>query len=185
MWLICSLSVVLALTLAVGAAQAAQPSEGRDTLVAQAVQLGSAPATPGARPIFSDDFSGPELSSDWEVVNRDPDSYLVENHYLLILANSVGGLEKEKSKNIFRLRKSLPDTDWVITAKLNAKVQTAREVFSLGLYDDAKNSLTASLYSSRDCCSTRLRLQISKVSAGQTVEMHVDVMERATTQPFD
>jgi hypothetical protein len=177
------LGIAVLVILAVAAARAGPPAAAGEMRYAQAVPLGNAPAAPGAKPFFSTDFggrdlSGADLSRDWEVENPDPDGYLLEDHALLIVASSFGGLDKEKSRNIFRLRSPLPDADWVVTLRLKAEFQTFKEAFAFGLYDDQKNFLAASLYSSHDCCSGYLTLQLVKVVGGQMTEMHVPAFKK-------
>jgi hypothetical protein len=156
--------------------------------VAQAVPLATPPAAPTKPPqtVFSDHFPGTELASVWEVVNRNPDNYIVEGGNLLIIARSVGGFGSDKSQNIFRLNKPMPDSNWVITVTLNVKFQTLRESFAFGLLDDPQNYLAAQLYARSTCCGySDLVLQILKISGGQTTQFDVPVTPTKTAaQPI-
>jgi len=48
-------------------------------------------------------------------------------------------MAKENVPNLFRLTKSMPKGNWVMTAKFTIKYQTAQERPYLALYQDAKN----------------------------------------------
>jgi hypothetical protein len=155
---------------------AANDPRAAELQVAQALPLATPPAAPAiaAKPpqtVFSDHFPGSELANVWEVINRNQDNYIVEGGNLLIIARTVGALGNEKSQNIFRLNKPMPDSNWVITVRMNVEFQTLRESFTFGLIDDPQNYLTAQLYSRSTCCgNSDLMLRINKVSSGQTTE---------------
>ena len=83
--------------------------------------------------------------TDW-IANPNPSNFIIERGHLLVIAHSAGGLSKAGSRNIFRLLKPIPNSDWSITAEFTVKFRTAREDFSIGLIDDAKNYLVARFY---------------------------------------
>ena len=136
------------------------------------MQLASPPATLPAKPqtIFAEHFTGNDLGSAWEVINRNPDNYIVEGGNLLIVARTPGGFGNDKAANIFRLTKPMPDGNWGVTVRFAVEFQTLRESLFVGLMDDAQNYLAAQLYSRSVCCDTDLILRIVKVSGGQTTE---------------
>jgi hypothetical protein len=125
--------------------------------------------------IFSDHFPGSELASVWDVANRNPENYLVENDKLLIVARTPGGFGDDKSMNIFRLNKPIPDANWVITIKFTAEVQTWRESLMFGLIDNPQNYLAAQFYSWNSCCDSGLILRVMKVADGQTTQFDLPV----------
>jgi len=90
---------------------------------------------------FRDDFDGEELAEHWEVLNPDPDSYIVEDGKLLIIGATAGRLEGGKVPNIIRLTKPLPKGDWVITVKFTVGYQTGKESSFLSLYENKDNFL--------------------------------------------
>ena len=57
---------------------------------------------------FVDTFDGVDLGDHWELLNPDPNSYIVENGSLSILAAATSGLTRDDLQNIFRLTKGLP-----------------------------------------------------------------------------
>jgi hypothetical protein len=96
-----------------------------------------------SRAHFFDDFSGNELSADWEVLNPDTSSYVVEKGELLILNGSEVSLSAGSVPNLFRLKKPMPEGDWQITMRLQLDVQTRYEWFGFGLHKDQDNHLMA------------------------------------------
>ncbi len=99
---------------------------------------------------FFDDFEGEELQTHWEVLNPDPDAYIVENGQLLIIGLESNNIESGKVKNLFRLKKPLPEGDYIITMKFSVSLQTDREVPFLALYED-KDNFVATSYQT-NCC---------------------------------
>jgi len=157
--------------------------------VAQAVQLATPPSPPAKPPhvIFADHFSGTGLSNEWEVVNGNPEHYVIDSGNLLIVARSVGGLGIDKSENIFRLKKPLPDGNWGITIKLDVEIQTMRENLIFGVMDDAQNYLAARLHSVLGgcCAQNHLGLDVIKVVDNQLTEFDVSVaLPTAAAQPI-
>ena len=110
--------------------------------VAQAAPKPPKPKKPkkkGLKEVFRDDFKGEELAENWEVINPNPDGFIVEDGSLLIISGNPGSLATEKVENLFRLTEPLPKGDWTMTAKLKINFQTSKEVFFLGLYQDKNN----------------------------------------------
>lgn len=100
-----------------------------------------------AEPLFIDEFDGDSLSSNWEVLNEDADSYIVEDGKLLVIGTNAGHLNKAPVPNIFRLKSGLPKGDWVATIKFSIPYQTGKEAPFIGIYEDKDNHLVGSTYS--------------------------------------
>lgn len=113
-----------------------------------------APKKPELEVYFEDNFDGDALGDDWEVMNPNPDAYIVENGMLGILANGgiTQSLEEETVPNVFKLLKVLPAGDWVATMRILTDVQTVRERYILGLIKDKDNMLFGSVGPHTDCC---------------------------------
>jgi len=94
-----------------------------------------------AEPLLMDEFDGDSLQAHWEVLNEDPDSYIVENGQLLLIGTSGGQLKKGDVPNIMRLKADLPQGDWVATIKFSVPYQTGREAPFIGIYEDGDNHL--------------------------------------------
>jgi Ca-activated chloride channel family protein len=91
---------------------------------------------------FRDDFDGTDLKEHWEVINPDPESFIVENGELLMVAASqTPTLNTAQSPNIFKLSNDLPKGDWVLSASFSIDFQTEQEAIFLGLYDTEKDYL--------------------------------------------
>ena len=87
--------------------------------------------------VFVDDFDGEDLADHWEVINPDPDAFIVEEGGLLMLSTgSSPALGSGEMPNVFRLVTDLPKGDWVLTATYNVEFQTNFEAPFLGLYTD-------------------------------------------------
>ncbi|MCP3982808.1 MAG: hypothetical protein GY723_00375 [bacterium] len=93
---------------------------------------------------FRDDFEGEDLGGQWEVLNPDPDAYIVEGGNLLMIATQAESID-DKVTNLVRLATPLPKGDWVATMQLRIDYQTGRENAFLGLYEDSKNYLLFSV----------------------------------------
>jgi len=100
--------------------------------------------------VFRDDFDGEELLDHWEVVNPDPDSFIVENGTLLLLASKKDGMKNSKIPNLLKLVKELPKSDWVATIKLSGEFQTGVDDFWFGVYNDHENYLAGQFWLKRD-----------------------------------
>ena len=91
---------------------------------------------------FRDDFDGDELADHWEVVNPDPDAFIVEDGGLIILSSGNSThLDSGKVPNIFKLTTPLPKGDWTLSAAIDVAFQTTLERPFIGLYQDEKNYL--------------------------------------------
>lgn len=97
-----------------------------------------------AEPLLLDEFDGDKLSAHWEVLNGDPEGYIVEDGKLLIIGASQGHLKSAKVPNIIRLKAAPPKGDWVATIKFTMPYQTGREAPFLAIYEDKDNHLAAS-----------------------------------------
>jgi len=94
------------------------------------------PPKPKAKVYFQDDFDGSDLKPHWEVVRPNPDSYIVENGELLVVSSKVGSLPQDDVENLFVLKESLPQGDWIMTAGFKIDFQTMQERAFIGLYEN-------------------------------------------------
>lgn len=122
---------------------------------------------------FEDNFDGSELSGEWEVLNPKPDNYIVEDGKLQV----VYAQEQEKQgadnvENMFKLKKGMPEGNWVATMRIIPEVQTMRERYDLMVYKDPDNLLVATAGNYVECCgySANLGLWSDKRSAGKNTE---------------
>lgn len=106
----------------------------------------AAPAEPALTEYFRDEFEGESLDGNWEVLNPNPDMFLVEDGELLVVSpGKAGSLLEDNIPNIFRLSKALPDGDWVLTARIIPEFQTGQEDIFLGLHESKDNYLLSRL----------------------------------------
>ena len=109
--------------------------------------------------VWRDDFDGEELADHWEVINPDPESFIVENGVLTVIAASHEPLQgSDKLSNIFRLTKPLPKGDWTVTMRLKPEVSTFRENYIMGIYSDKDKMLTATAGTRLYCCDGAITL---------------------------
>ena len=122
--------------------------------VAEIKQVAQTPAEPQFIEYYRDDFDGDELSEKWEILNPDPDLFIVEDGALLLVSDSAGLLSAGAVKNHLKLPDSLPEGDWIMTARFTIEFQTSGERPFIGLYQDADNYLEiagVSLYKKNLC----------------------------------
>jgi Ca-activated chloride channel family protein len=123
--------------------------------------------------VFEDDFDGEELATHWDVLNPNPNQYLVEAGDLLLIGKDVGGLTNSESANIMQLIEELPKGDWTITVEFTPDLKTGKEILSFGLYTDEKNFVSTSVFGHTSyCCSVgnasnALLLETAKVTDGE------------------
>ncbi|MFH1489245.1 MAG: VWA domain-containing protein [Pseudomonadota bacterium] len=115
----------------------------KEAITAVKQVVAAAEPKPQPKLYFQDDFNGAELGDQWEVLNPNPDGFIVEDGQLLIINSSMGAFAEENIENLFRLKKTIPKGDWMMTARVKIDFQTSQEKFVLGLYKDKKNYIMA------------------------------------------
>jgi hypothetical protein len=140
------------------------------------------PPAPTAVVYFSDDFSEPELAPHWDMLNPNPDQFIVENGHLLVIGKAEGGMTAATTPNIFKLAKDLPPGDWTATIVLKTTLQTGRDLFSFGLYDDDKNFIAGTFYGQNDVCcyQSGLFLRTVKMAGGEKTEFGREAYPQGT-----
>ena len=149
--------------------------------VEEVTQLAQAEPEPEPEPElwFEDNFDGDGLADHWEIINPEPDAFIVENGVLTVVASSevligsAGDLP-----NIFRLTKSMPKGDWIATMRFKTELSTLREIYGMGLYTDKKNMLMGTMGNRNTCCKNELVLSLwgEKVSKGQKTDFALEIL---------
>lgn len=115
-----------------------------------------APAPPPApkepQVVFRDDFDGEDLDPAWQVMNPNPDMYIVEEGELLSLTADPTETEDQIAANVFRLNDAPPKGDWTATAEINVDFQSDQDRVYFGLYDGKANYLLNILSASSGSC---------------------------------
>lgn len=126
-------------------------------------------ATAQAEIYFEDDFNGDELSSDWTVLNEDPEFYLVEDGVLTLLVPDRTSPRFGEALNTMVLNKPVPKGDWKLTVRLTFTPQTLGEIFQAGVAQDKDNGLFSifSLYTP-SYVDTYINLTGHKISKGKS-----------------
>ncbi len=127
------------------------------------------PAT--AEEVFKDDFDGDALDERWEVINPNPDSYIVENGKLLVVYQEELPVGNEALANRFRLAMPMPKGDWEATIRFEPEFQTLREVMYFGLFQDSENYMLGTWLVNSWCCYARnLSIVATKNAGGKKAE---------------
>ncbi len=122
------------------AAADAEELTGALTEVAEA-----APAP--AAPLIDDDFDRSELGESWEVINSEPNNYILDDGTLLTLTTVPTYVGQENQTNVFRWTgQPLPEGDWDMSVDFTSEFTTRRSTIETGIYADRENFVTASLY---------------------------------------
>jgi len=117
---------------------------------------------------FEDNFEGDDLAEHWEIINPDPEYFIVENGVLTVLSSSKITIDSQDNlPNIFRLTKDLPSGDWKATIRFTPELSTLRENYSLGLYSDNENMLMGFLGNRLANGNIALNLTGIKISKGK------------------
>jgi Mg-chelatase subunit ChlD len=118
--------------------------------------------------IFEDKFDGTDLSGEqWEVINRNPDRYIVEKGELLLVNPGAAGFRNKDASNVIRLKSELPDGDWDIVVDAKLIFQTRTDSFNIGLLNDDKNYLNVAVtFSGSEGCN-KIEFGIGRMSNGE------------------
>lgn len=103
------------------------------------------PAAPVAKEYFRDDFDGTDLGEHWEIMNPDPDSFIVEDDKLLIVTDDFKGLANADFPNLFKLTKEMPEGDWEAEIAFTLEAPTALETVYLGSYSEPEKWVASRL----------------------------------------
>ncbi len=126
------------------------------------------PAPKGPTLYFIDEFDGSTLSPDWQVVNPDPENYLVEDGKLTIVARDGLNANFGRGVNMLRLNRPMPKGNWTVTARLIIAPQTFGETFRMGLARDVDNGLYAAMVMDTvNYARTNVDLRGEKLSKGK------------------
>ena len=97
------------------------------------------PPKKALKEVFRDDFKSDGLSDHWEVVNPDPEAFIVEEGGLLMVAGAgTPALNSGEAANVFKLSEKFPKGDWVLSASFDVDFQTGKEAVFLGIFDNEK-----------------------------------------------
>ena len=106
-------------------------------------ELAPPPQPPKPVVYFEDNFDGDELADHWEILNPNPDGFIVEDGNLLTIAETPGSLPNDNVENLFLLDKAFPQGDWRLTMHVNVVPQAKAETIALGIYQDKDNYILA------------------------------------------
>ncbi len=128
------------------AVEETQRAEAPVVQLAQATTETVTDAAPVRELLFVEDFDGFDLSESWQVVNPNPDNFIVEDGALLAISSKNTRMSNPEAENIFVLDYELPRGDFDIVFTFDGELQTGRDLIEVGLYRDPQNYLNARLY---------------------------------------
>jgi len=150
----------------------ASNAEGLKTALGEVKKVVQETPKPERTIYFHDDFDGDDLSEHWEIINPDPDSFIVENGELLMINSTGASFAGENIGNLFNLSKPLPEGDWTATAKITVDFQSRLEQVFFGLYADKENYLVSILNTGYDGNHGRHYLFVSPTKASKGAITH-------------
>jgi Mg-chelatase subunit ChlD len=153
---------------------AANSTEGFAKAVEAAAKKPKKPKPPEFTEVFRDDFDGDELLDHWEIINPNPDRFIVEDGQLLVVGKISAKLnnpDKISQENFFKLNKELPKGDWILSAKMSVKFQTIHELPRIGIIDKPDKHISARIYTHKGTFAW-LNLQILKQTVGGSRRKH-------------
>lgn len=117
---------------------------------------------------FEDQFDGDALSDAWELRNEEPDSWLVEDGKLIMIAPDKQDVGFEVSRNVLVLKEPVPKGDWTMTVGFNMPPQAMGEELDIGVATDGDNLLVARFYYHSDNYARSIAyVEGRKVAKGQ------------------
>ncbi len=132
-----------------------------------------------AAPLIEDRFDRAELGESWEVINPDPANYILDGGTLLTLTTEPTYVGQDNQTNVFRWAgQPMPEGDWDMSVDFTSDFTTRRSTIEMGIYEDADNFITASLFgdgSSND----RVVLQVKSVVNGEASRSNVTFADDA------
>lgn len=108
-------------------------------------------AVPKAKPqasyqeVLRDDFDGSALSEKWNILNPNASAYSVADGKLKLDADNQSGESGVAIKNVLQLKTALPQKDWRLSAQVDMQPQTSHEEFSIGVTQEHKHYISASI----------------------------------------
>ena len=118
--------------------------------------------------VFEDKFDGKDLSADsWEILNRNPDRYIVEKGELLLVNPAAAGFQHKDSVNIVRLNQEMPAGDWDVVIDAKLQFQSLSDAFNVGLMTDETSFLRlVASWTGSDTCS-KLDFGVTRLASGE------------------
>ncbi|PQO24329.1 hypothetical protein C2I36_03480 [Rhodobacteraceae bacterium WD3A24] len=149
-----------------------------DELTGALTEVAEAAPDPAA-PMIDDDFDRAELGESWEVINPEPNNYIVDDSTLLTLTTVPTFVGQENQTNVFRwVGQPLPDGDWDMSVEFTSEFTTRRSTIEMGIYEDRQNFVVTALYgdgSSND----RIILQVTSNVGGEKSDVNVTFADDA------
>ncbi len=149
-----------------------------------------APSKPVANPVlapvptkfFEDGFDGEDLTDGWDVINPNPDRYVVDSGELIMIAGTPAGAPSQKNmENIITHDKALPKGDWEIEVDFKIEMQQGSEAFYFGVMNDHKGWMAAGLKANLGRGEVSINSFIAKNESGKLARFDSPVAKSRDT----
>ena len=148
------------------------------TLTAAGFLIGTVNAIAQSTVYFEDKFDGDALAPEWQVLNENPDAYLVESGVLTLLSADQIPTALATAPNILKLNKPVPKGDWTMTTRFTFTPQSMGENIRIGLTSDENNSLLSSFQlSSYNYALTQMYLRGDKLAKGKVTSFTRNIFQ--------
>lgn len=133
----------------------------------------AAEPTPAPEPVkslaFEDSFEGKDLNPHWEVLNPNPDRYIIDDGKLLLVMPGLQVMEVENPDfpNLVQAIDAIPDGDWAIEAVVDFELQTSSDKAYIGVMDDQQGWIAAGIYGKGVYGGCRVYAYLDKFEGGQ------------------
>lgn len=152
-------------------------AEAFNSAIKEVSDMTAAEPTPAPEPepepvseiVFEDAFDGKELSPSWEVLNPNPDRYIIDDGKLLLVMPGlqVMQIESPDFPNLVQAIDAIPDGDWTIEAVVDFELQTSSDKAYIGVMDDQQGWIAAGIYGKGVYGGCRVYAYLDKFEGGQ------------------
>lgn len=130
-------------------------------------------------PLIDDDFDRADLGESWEVINPDPNNFILDNSTLLTLTTVPTYVGQENQTNVFRwVGQPLPEGNWDMNVEFSSEFTTRRSMIETGIFEDQQNFVVAALYGDGSSNDT-IVLQVKSVVNGEVTRSNVTFADDA------
>ena len=148
------------------------------TFAAFVILVGTANAFAQYTVYFEDRFEVDSLAPEWQVLNENPDAYLVESGVLTLLSADRIPTEYATAPNVLKLNKPVPKGDWTMTTRFKFTPQSMGENIRIGLATDENSSMLSSFQlNSYNYALTQMFVRGDKLAKGKATSFTRNIFQ--------